>query len=130
MIITNYVLYIKSAEEIKDFLALLNAPKAVLKITDVMISNEIVNDANRKRNCDMANLSKSVVANEKYASRIKFIAETLGLDELPEDLKTVAVARLENTTDTLSELAEKLGITKSCLNHRLRKLASIADELE
>ena len=78
----------------------------------------------------MANLSKSVVANEKYSSIIKTIGETVGLDILPEELQTVAIARLENPTDTLSELAEKLGITKSCLNHRLRKLASLADELE
>lgn len=124
------VVYVKSSNEIKDFLALLNAPKAVLKITDVMIANEIVNDANRKRNCDMANLSKSVVANEKYSSKIKTLIDTVGLEELPEEIRTVAIARLENPTDTLSELAERLNITKSCLNHRLRKIASLADELE
>ena len=126
----NTVVYVKSSDEIKDFLALINAPMAVLKITDTMIEKQMSNDANRKRNCDLANVSKSIVANEKYAQSILLIDTTIGIETLSNELQTVADMRLKYPEDTLSELAERLGITKSCLNHRLRKINKIAEELE
>lgn len=125
----NYVIYVKSSEEIKDFLALLGAPKAVLEITDIMIEKEIMSNTNRRTNCDLANVNKQMNASEKSIETINSINKTVGLDSLPETLKMTAIARREFADDTLSELAERLNITKSCLNHRLRKLSEIDKNL-
>ena len=125
----NYIVYIKSGEEIKDFLAFLPAPVSVLKITDLIINREISNNSNRQKNCDLGNVNKQVEASAKQIDAINKIIETIGLEQLKEDDRLVAKARIENPDDTLSELAERLKITKSCLNHRLRKIISIAKEL-
>ncbi len=125
----SYLLYIKSAEEIKDFIAFLPAPVSVLKITDLMINRELTNYSNRQKNCDLANLNKQVDAAGKHLSAIDKIDKNIGLDALKEDLRETAIARKENPEDTLLELAERLDISKSCLNHRLRKLVQIASEL-
>ena len=124
------VVYIKSAEEISDFLALVNAPKAVLKITDTVVEKQLKNNINRQKNCDIANVTKQVLAYEKHLDAIRLIEQTIGLNELPEEVYKTAIARKENPDDTLSELAEKLQVTKSCLNHRLRKILAIAEELK
>ena len=124
-----YIVYIKSAEEIKDFVAFLPAPVSVLRLTDLIISREIVNRSNRQKNCDIANVNKQVEASAKQLESINKIEQTIGLDTLKPDLKITATARLNNPDLTLIELAEELGITKSCLNHRLRKLNCIANEL-
>lgn len=124
-----YVLYIKSKEEIKDFIAFLPAPVSVLRLTDIFIQREIANDSNRGRNCDIANLNRQSLATEKQVEAISFILNTVGLNYLKKELKITAEARLENQEDSLEELAEKLQITKSCLNHRLRKILSISKEI-
>ena len=125
----NFIVYIKSAEEIKDFLAFLPAPVSVLKLTDLMINKEIINDSNRRKNCDISNVSKQVEAAAKQIEAIEKIKEVIGLDTLKPDLKITAIARCENPDETLLELAERLSVSKSCLNHRLRKIVAIAKEL-
>lgn len=125
----NFIVYIKRVEEIKDFLAFLPAPVSVLKITDLMINREISNYSNRQKNCDLGNVNKQVEASGKQIEAINKIAETIGLDALKSADKAVACARRDNPDDTLSELAEKLNLSKSCLNHRLRKIIAIANEL-
>ncbi len=125
----SYVLYIKSAEEIKDFIAFLPAPVCVLKLTDFMINRELKNRSNRQKNCDIANVNKQVEAAAKQLESIEKISTIIGLDTLKEDLRKTAIARMENPDLTLGELAEELKISKSCLNHRLRKLNVIAEEL-
>lgn len=125
----NYLVYIKSAEEIKDFIAFLPAPVSVLKITDLMINRELTNRSNRQRNCDLANTTKQVDAAAKQLKAIEKISAVIGLETLKKDLAETAVARKEYPTETLTELAERLNVSKSCLNHRLRKLLAIADEL-
>ncbi len=124
-----YVVYIKSAEEIKDFLAFLPAPVSVLKLTDLIINREITNKSNRQKNCDIANVNKQVEASAKQLESIKKIDQIIGIDTLKPDLQLTAKFRIENPDMTLSELSEQLGVTKSCLNHRLRKLVLIANEL-
>ncbi len=124
----SFVVYLKSAEEIKDFIAFLPAPKSVLKITDLMINKELSNNSNRQKNCDLGNLNRQIEAVAKQVKAIEFL-ESLGLIEsLKPELKTVAIARKEYPSDTLNELSERLNLSKSCLNHRLRKLVSIAKE--
>ncbi len=125
----NYVLYIKSAEEIKDFIAFLPAPVSVLKLTDVIINREIINDSNRRKNCDLGNANRQVEASYKQIAMIDKIDSVIGLETLKEDDRRVAIARKEYPEETLSELAQRLNITKSCLNHKLRKLVCIAKEL-
>ncbi len=121
----NYVLYIKSADEIKDFVALLPAPVSVLKLTDIIINKEMINNINRRKNCDISNVSRQVEASIAQVNAIKKIFEVLGENYLKEDLKMVAKYRVEYQEDTLLELAKRLNITKSCLNHRLRKIMEI-----
>ena len=124
----SFIVYLKSAEEIKDFIAFLPAPKSVLKITDLMINKELSNNSNRQKNCDLGNLNRQIEAVAKQIKAIEFL-ESLGLIEnLKSELKTVAKTRKEYPSDTLNELSERLNLSKSCLNHRLRKLVSIAKE--
>lgn len=124
-----YIVYIKSAEEIKDFLAFLPAPLSVLKITDLMVNREFANNINRQKNCDLGNVNKQVEASAKQIDAIKKINQTIGLKGLKPDLYQTAEYRLKYPDDTLNELAERLKVSKSCLNHRLRKIIVIAKEL-
>ena len=126
----NYVLYIKSAESIKDFFAFLNANVSVLKLTDLMINRELINDTNRRMNCDMGNVNKQVDASQKQIEAITLIEDNIGLDGLKSGIKEVCVARKNYPEDTLSELAERLNLSKSCLNHRLRKIIEIAKDIK
>ncbi len=125
----SFVLYIKSAEEIKDFIALLAAPVAVLKLTDIMIERELSNNSNRQANCDIGNVNKQVEASAKQIEAINKIEKIKGLSFLKKDLFDVASIRKLYPDNTLQELAERLGVSKSCLNHRLRKIVCIANEL-
>ena len=123
-----YVLYIKSAEEIKDFIAFLPAPKSVLKLTDVMIEREIVNVTNRRKNCDLGNVNRQIEAQEKMLRAIEKIEKAGDGLTLKPELKETLDARKLYADDTLAELAARLHITKSCLNHRLRRLSEIAEK--
>ena len=124
-----YVAYLRSAEEIKNFTAFLSAPVSVLKLTDLMINRELSNKSNRQKNCDLGNVGKQVEAAQKQINAIKKIRAAEAFDSMREELRETAKARENNADDTLGELAEKLGITKSCLNHRLRKITEIAEKL-
>ncbi len=124
----DYLLYIKSAEEIKNFLAFLPAPVSVLKLTDLMINRELSNNSNRQKNCDLGNVNKQVEASAKQIDAINKIKNTIGLDALKPDLKETALIRVKYPEDTLSELAERLSISKSCLNHRLRKIVLLSSQ--
>ena len=124
-----YIVYIKSAEEIKDFIAFLPAPVSVLKITDLIINRELNNKINRQKNCDLGNVSKQIEASAKQVQAIEKIQSTIGIDSLKPDLFETAKARLNYPDETLLELSERLNISKSCLNHRLRKIVVIANQL-
>ena len=124
-----YIVYLKSAEEIKNFTAFLSAPLSVLKLTELMINRELSNKSNRQKNCDLGNVNKQVEASQKQIGAIKKIISAEEFDNLRTELKDTALARMENADDTLGELAEKLRISKSCLNHRLRKLTEISEKL-
>lgn len=126
----NWVVYFKQSEEIKNVLAYMGASKSVLDLSEVMIEREMSNKANRETNCFIYNTDKTVIASIRQCSAIKVIASSVGLEALPEELEATARARAENSTASLNELAEMLGITKSCLNHRLRRLVAIAETLK
>lgn len=125
----NYVVYVKSVEGITDLCAFLSTPVAVLKLTDLTINRELSNNSNRQKNCDMANATRQVEATLKQIEAIKKLKAKKVFDSLKKDLKETAESRIIYQDDTLSELADRLQVTKSCLNHRLRKILKLAEEL-
>lgn len=103
-----YQLYLKESEEISKFLALIGANKAVLRLEDVRVMKEMKNKINRKVNCETANLTKTVEASLKQIDDIHFIQKRKKFDELPKELKSVAILRLENPDLSLRDLSELL----------------------
>ena len=126
-----YYLYIKDAEEISKFLALIGANKGVLNFEDVRVTKEIKNNVNRLVNCETANLNKIINASVDQVNDIKLIQNLKKFDELPDYLKEIAIVRLENPDASLKSLGEMLEnpIGKSGVNHRLNKIHEIAEEL-
>ena len=124
-------LYIKDGEEISKFLALLGANTGVLSFEDVRITKEIKNNVNRLVNCETANLNKIVNASVNQVNDIKLIQKLNKFEELPDDLKEIAILRLENPDMSLKALGELLEnpIGKSGVNHRLQKIHDFAEEL-
>lgn len=126
-----YMLYIKDGEGISNFLALIGANKAVLAYEDIRIIRDIKNNINRKVNCETANLNKTVSASVVHVDDIKLIMKLKKFEELPDYLKEIAYVRLENPEVSLKELGELLEnkISKSGVNHRLKKIHDFAEEL-
>ncbi|MER1985671.1 MAG: DNA-binding protein WhiA [Solibacillus sp.] len=127
-----FVTYLKEAEKISDFLNLVGATQAMLKFEDVRIVRDMRNSVNRIVNCETANLNKTISAALRQVDNIRFIDNTVGLDKLPEKLREIARLRVEYRDVTLKELGEMVStgvVSKSGVNHRLRKLDEIADAL-
>lgn len=128
----NTVLYFKTSGHIEDFLTYIGAGLHALEIMQVKIEKDIRNRANRSVNCDSANLDKTVAASEKSRRDIALIIEKRGLDSLPAELRETAVLRMKNPESSLSELCtlHSSEISRSGLNHRLKKLSAIAESLK
>ena len=125
------VLYIKEAEEISKFLALIGSNKGVLAFEDVRITKEVKNNVNRLVICETANLNRIVNASVDQINDIKLLKNLNKFEELPDYLKQVAYLRLENPDASLKALGEMLEkpLGKSGVNHRLQKIHEIAEEL-
>lgn len=128
---SKYVLYIKEGEQISAFLACIGANKAVLKFEDIRVYKEMKNNVNRIVNMETANLNKTIDAAILQIEDIKLIKEKNKFDDMPEELKEVAILRLENPEASLKEIGEMLEnhLSKSGVNHRLKKIQEIAEEL-
>ncbi len=126
----SYVVYIKNAEGVNDTLTLLGAINSSLALTDLIMRKELKNKLNRAMNCEMSNMTKSIDSSFSDRKAIQVIIDTIKLENLDTNLQAVAKARLLHEDSSLSQLAQILGISKSCLSHRLRKLREIAKELE
>ncbi|CDZ99082.1 Sporulation transcription regulator WhiA [Jeotgalicoccus saudimassiliensis] len=127
-----YIIYLKEAEKIAEFLSLIGGYQALLKFEDIRIVRDMRNSVNRLVNCETANLNKTINAAMRQVENIKFIDAEIGIDELPERLREVARIRVEHQDMTLKEIGEAVStgtISKSGINHRLRKLDEIADKL-
>lgn len=126
-----YVVYIKNSEEISDILAMMKANNQLFAFEDARIRKDIKNRANRINNCDQANIDKTIKAAERHISNIRKIEEKVGLHKLPEKLRQVAKARLENPDATLVELGEMLEppLKKSGINKRLLKIEEFAEKI-
>ncbi len=127
----SYVVYLKEGAQIVDILNVMEAHEALMELENVRILKDMRNTVNRKVNCETANINKTVSAAVKQVNDILYIQETIGLDELSEGLKEVAELRLQYQDLPLKELGELLSIPvgKSGVNHRLRKLGKMADDL-
>ncbi|MCY0876061.1 MAG: DNA-binding protein WhiA [Firmicutes bacterium] len=119
-----FVLYMKEGEKIIEFLGFIGAHQALLRFEDVRIVKGMRNQVNRLVNCETANLNKTILAAVRQLDNIRLLDEELGLDQLPVKLRMVAEKRLQYPEMTLHELAQLLPdqVSKSGLNHRLRKL--------
>ena len=128
---SNYVLYYKNSDTISDVLTVIGAVNAVWEIQNIKIVKEIQNNSNRVYNFEDANMDKTIDASTKQRIAIEKIIEAGLLDELSPSLKEIALLRLENSECSLKELGEMITppISKSGVNHRLRKLQEIADNL-
>ena len=124
-----WVVYLKSRESISDFLALIGAPKALRKLDDLTDRKDVRNRINRVANCLQSNFDKSVRASVRQIQAIETIRETVGLESLDEPLRLATLARMADKEASLKELAERMNVSKSGLNHRLSRLVKIADEL-
>ena len=125
------VTYFKQSDQIEDFLTLIGAPSAAMRIMSTKVEKGIRNSVNRRLNCDSANLDKAVEAAQSQGAAIRKLQAAGRLQELPDKLQETAALRLEYPELSLSELAEEFDppVTKSCLNHRLRKLMELAEGL-
>lgn len=124
------ILYFKQSEVIEDFLTFLGAPVCAMEVMQAKMEKELINGVNRRVNCETANLSKVVDAAGGQIAAIRTLENRGILDTLPEKLQTTARMRLENPEATLAELAEMCQppVSKSAVNHRMRKLMELAKE--
>lgn len=125
-------LYTKESATVEDLLTFIGAGKKTLEIIDTKIMKEVKNNINRARNCDNANISKTVEASIKQRAAIEFLEKADRLYSLPQELLDAALLRKENPDATLKELCRisNVPITISGLNHRLSKIISIYEEIE
>lgn len=127
---SNYVTYFKQSEYIEDFLTAIGAPVAAMEIMNAKVEKNLRGSINRRVNCEAANLDKTVDAAMEQLEALRVLEARGTLDSLPEKLKEAAVLRRENPELTLSQLAELCDppVSKSALNHRLRKLMVLAQD--
>ena len=127
----NYVVYVKEGSQIVDLLNIMEAHVALMNLENVRILKEMRNSINRQVNCEAANISKTVAAASKQIDDIIYIRDNVGLGDLADGLEDIARMRIEYPEASLKELGAMLlpPIGKSGVNHRLRKLSMIADQL-
>ena len=127
----NYITYLKGAEAISDFLTVIGAMRAVLSFENIRVVKDVRNNANRRTNCETANIQKTVDASTRQVADIEYIDERLGLENLQGDLRELALLRLDNRDASLAELGRLMSpeLGKSGVNHRLKKLAEMAENL-
>lgn len=126
----SYAVYLKGAEPIVTFLALVGAHRALLRTEDVRILKEMRNDVNRLVNAETANLQKTAEAAADQVAAVRSIERSRGLDALPPALREIAYLRLEHPDVSLRELGElaEPPLSKSAVYHRIRRLEELAEE--
>ncbi len=126
-----YVVYMKEGSKIVDALNIMEAHIALMELENVRILKEMRNTVNRRVNCETANINKTVSAAVKQAQDIRYIIQHKGIHHLNKGLQDVAYLRLENPEATLKELGDMLDppVGKSGVNHRLKKISKMAEEM-
>jgi DNA-binding protein WhiA len=123
----NGVLYTTDSGMVSDVLALIKASKNVINLQNMIVERSIKNNSNRQRNCNIANIDKSIAAAEKIIEAIDKLKEKNVYNILNIKLREVGDLRYNNMDLSLEEIASTLNLTKSCVNHRLRKIIEIAE---
>ena len=125
------VIYFKQSEHIEDFLTKIGAPAAAMDIMTAKVDKEIRNGANRAMNCDIANVNKTLDAAQEQMAAIEKLQKQGKLEKLPDKLQQTAMLRLQYPELSLTQLAERCDppVTKSCMNHRMRKIMEEANKL-
>ena len=125
------VIYFKDSESIEDLLTAMGATNSTILLINIKINKDIRNHINRRVNFETANIDRAVKAGISQSKAIKKIIKNKGIESLPENLRETALLRLRNPEATLSELEELLEgkVSKSGINHRLKRLMKIAEEL-
>lgn len=129
---SGYIVYLKEAEKIANFLQLIGATSAMLKFENIRIVRDMRNSVNRLVNCENANMDKVANASNRQIENIRLIDQRVGLNQLPPKLQMIAKTRLAHQEVSLKELGELVPdgpISKSGVNHRLRKINQYADKL-
>lgn len=126
----HFVTYFKQSEVIEDLFTTIGASGSAMAIMSAKVEKDMRNAINRRVNCDSANADKIVSAAQSQLEHIRCLERTIGLDSLPAELQEVALLRIANPEASLSDLAALSfpPVSKSCVNHRLRKLMSYAPE--
>lgn len=126
----NYILYFKNSETIEDLLTAIGAPLAAMEIMNAKVEKDMINSINRRVNCDTGNLGKMVNASIEQIDAINKLKAKGTLDDLSDKLRATAELRINNPQASLAELASMAvpPVTKSCLNHRLRKLLELSKQ--
>lgn len=127
----SYVAYYKESGAVEDLITLMGGAKFSLEIMNVKVYKSIRNRVNRTQNCEMANLEKTAMASAAQCEDIEFLLSQRGPEFIPEDLRELALLRAENPDMSLRELGESLSqpLTRSGVNHRLKRLSALAQEL-
>ena len=126
------ITYLKEAEKIADFLSLIGATSSMLKFEDIRIMRDMRNSVNRIVNCENANFNKVADAANRQIESIKYLDKKIGLNNLPVKLQEIAIARMTHPEVSLKELGELVPggpISKSGVNHRLRKIMEQAEKM-
>jgi DNA-binding protein WhiA len=127
----SFIVYLKESEAIVTLLTMMGAHATILSIENILVMKSVRNTVNRKVNCETGNLSKTVNASVRQQESIEIIRKHMGLDKLTPALREVAEARISHPDATLEDLAALLGAaSKSGVNHKLRKLNNIAEQLK
>lgn len=125
-----YQIYIKQSEQILKLLNLLKLTECGIYLSKILEEREVANIINRQSICEAANLDKTYNASARQVIAINKVMSKYSLGKLEEGIREVAEARLNWQNKSMSELAEQLNITKSCLNHRMRRIIKIAEEID
>lgn len=129
---SNYVLYFKQSDDIADVLGICGSVSHLMEFHNIRILKDMRNNVNRIVNCENANMDKTLDAAFKQRRCIEFLKDSGALESLSPALKEIAEIRLENTDLSLSELGKLVtpNLTRSGVNHRLKKLCDIAEKLK
>ena len=133
---TKYMIYIKEAEKIGDFLKLIQATEALFYYEDIRIYRDHKNMTNRLNNCEQANVDKTIITAANQVKEIEKIMDSGGLDLLDLKTKEAAIYRLKYKEASLLELSEIISIetgnkiTKSGLHHRFKKISDLASKMK
>ncbi len=127
----HFVIYIKEGDQIVDVLNIVGAHKTLFEFENTRVVKYMRNSVNRVVNCETANLNKTVYASVRQVEAIARIKDVMGLDSLPDNLKAIALLRLEQPQLSLTELGQLLSppLGKSGINHRLKKLENISEKI-